>query len=107
MAKTTSPLFPQTERILQDLGERVMLARKKRGLTSKLLAERAGMTAVTLRSLERGSPGVTMGAYAAVLQALKLEDDLNLIAKDDPIGNGLIHAALQTTQKLSIRSKKS
>lgn len=107
MAKTTAPLFPQTQQLLQDLGERLMLARKKRGLTAKLVAERAGMTAVTLRALERGSPGVTIGAYAAVLQALKLEDDLNLIAERDRIGDSLVNAALHGARTLPVKVRKS
>ena len=51
-----------------------------------MLAERAGMTRNTLRSIERGKSGVTLGAYANVLFCLGLENDLRLIGKDDPLG---------------------
>ena len=94
MAKKTAPLLPSTELRLQALGKRLRLARLRRRLTGKQVAERAGMTPVTLRSMERGGSGVTIGAYVAVMQVLGVERDLDLLLKDDPLGRGLQDAAL-------------
>lgn len=85
---------PSLGRKLQVLGEQVRLARQRRSLTMAMVAERAGMTRATLHKIERGDPTVTMGAYANVLFALGLSDDLTLLARDDALGRALQDAAL-------------
>lgn len=94
MAKKTAPLLPSTSELLQQLGERLRLARRRRRLAAKQVAERAGMAPMTLRSLERGGSGVTIGAYLAVMQVLGIEKDLDLLGQADPVGHQLQDARL-------------
>ena len=89
MGKKTSIISPKLKHILTTIGENIKLARLRRNLTSSLLAERAGMTRVTLASIEKGEATVSFGAYANVLFSLGLEQDLLLIAKGDELGNKL------------------
>jgi transcriptional regulator with XRE-family HTH domain len=99
MARTIAPLLPATSRLLRQLGDRLRLARLRRRLTAKQVAERAGMTTMTLRSLERGGAGVTMGAWLAVMQVLGVERDLELVAHADPMGRELQDASLPARGK--------
>ncbi|MBP9823555.1 MAG: helix-turn-helix domain-containing protein [Thermoanaerobaculia bacterium] len=104
MARRTAPVLPSTLERLRQLGSRLMLARKRRRLTAKLVAARAGMSPMTLRSLEMGGAGVTMGAYLAVMQALGVEKDLDLLVQADPLGRELQDSVSKTGRRLSRRS---
>ena len=99
MARTTAPLLPRVQRRLQELGERIRSARRRRGLPAALVAERAGMSLMTLRGIEQGRPGATIGAYTAVLHVLGLDADLDAVAANDPIGRDLQDANLKRRQR--------
>ena len=43
------------------LGAQVAAARRRRGETARALADRAGISPVTLRKVERGDPSVALG----------------------------------------------
>lgn len=98
MARTTHPPPPALARILAALGENIHLARLRRKLPAGLIAERAGISRPTLRAIERGVAGATLGAYASVLYSLGLEKDLMAVAQDDELGRKLQDAALVSPQ---------
>src|SRR5471032_441394 len=94
MAKRVASLLPPLERRLARLGERIREARLRRRLSAKLVAERAGMSLMTLRNVENGGMGGTIGAYAAVLHVLGLDGDLDGVAEKDALGRDLQDAGL-------------
>jgi DNA-binding XRE family transcriptional regulator len=100
MAKKTVTIMPQTEEILAQVGEQIKLARLRRKLTAELVAERAGISRTTLWAVEKGTPSVAIGTYAAVLHALNnMDRDLLCIAKDDELGRKLQDLALPVRKR--------
>lgn len=90
MGKKSVSVLPQTQEILRQMGGQIKLARLRRKLSSELVAERAGISRATLWNVEKGSPSVAVGIYAAVLHALNnMDQDLLLIARDDELGRKL------------------
>lgn len=87
MRKASYNILPSTEEILKTMGEQIKLARLRRNLTVELVAERAGISRASLWNVEKGSPSVAIGIYAAVLHALNnMDKDLLLVARDDVMG---------------------
>ena len=99
-------ISPTLEDVLKTVGENIKLARLRRKITATMLAERAGISRVTLRKVENGESSVTMAIYANVLFCLGLEKDLLRLAGDDPLGRRLQDAELtHTTGRVAKRKK--
>ena len=100
MNRKTTTIMPKTQSILTQMGYQIRLARLRRHLTAELVAERAGISRVTLSNIEKGSPSVAIGSYAAVLHALNgMDKDLLLVAKDDELGRKLQDLELPTRRR--------
>jgi transcriptional regulator with XRE-family HTH domain len=89
MPRTAPTLFPATARQLAALGQRLRVARLRRSYSAQSVAQRAGIARATLYRVEEGDPGVSMATYASVLRVLSLQDDLDLVARDDTLGRKL------------------
>lgn len=99
MANTSPTVLPKLERILEQFGEQVKLARLRRKLSSEQVAERAGISRSTLVKLEKGHVGLSIGHVLNVLSALGLEKDFLQLAKDDELGRKLQDAKLNTKNR--------
>ena len=89
LQKRSAPIFPQNQKVLSLLGENIKLARKRRGYSQTLIAERTGLSRLTVRKIEQGSSTVSIGHYVAVLSVLGLLGDLTKVASDDELGRKL------------------
>lgn len=87
-------LLPKSQKVLEQFGENIKLARLRRRLSAEQVAERAGINRTTLWNIEKGMPTVTIGAYCQVLLVLGLLDDLLKVASDDELGRRLQDADL-------------
>lgn len=100
MGKKAVTVLPGTEKILETMGEQIKLARLRRQLSAELVAERAGISRATLWNVEKGSPSVAIGIYAAVLHALNnMDKDLLLVAKDDAFGKKMQDMNMQVKKR--------
>ncbi len=105
MPKKSIVLLPETLNILKQMGLQIKYARLRRKISAEIVAERAGISRATLCAIEKGSPSVAMGGYAAVLHALNYMDkDLLLVAKDDELGRKLQDLDLHVQKR--VRKKR-
>ena len=103
MTKATSgtKLPRKLEQKMQIVGEQIRLARLRRNLSISQIAERATCSELTVMRVEKGAPTVAIGIYLRILYALQLDDDIMLIAKDDPLGRTLQDLGLKHRERAS------
>ena len=100
MGRKSVVLLSKTEQMLATMGQQIKLARLRRDLSIRLVAERADVSSYTVAKVEKGDPSVAIGIYAAVLHALNGKDeDLLLVAKDDELGRKLQDIGLITKKR--------
>ena len=83
MPRKNINLTPSTMKILEKLGAQIKRARLRRNISVEVIADQAGISETTFYGIEKGASTVSIGAYAAVLAVLELENDLELIALDE------------------------
>lgn len=72
-------LPPKVKRALTKLGADIAIARKRRSLTTSMMAERIGVAKSTYLKIEKGDPSVSMGAFAMAFFALGFDEALSEI----------------------------
>lgn len=68
--KNTLELPLPVTRALRKVGEDISEARRRRRISTELMAQRAGISRGTLAKIEKGDPTSSMGNYASVLFVL-------------------------------------
>jgi transcriptional regulator with XRE-family HTH domain len=101
MGKPRTVLLPAQQRLLNNVGENIRLARLRRDLFAAQVAERAGISRTTLYKVESGDPGTAIGTYLKTHFVLSLENDLLKLAGDDPFGRTLQDLKLVTRERAS------
>lgn len=90
-------IFPQEQRALTALGQRIRLARLRRKLSMAIVATRADISRTTLYAVESGDAACTLGTYYRVFSVLSLRSDFDLLAADDGLGRKLQDLGLEPT----------
>jgi DNA-binding XRE family transcriptional regulator len=95
--------FP-VRRSLGKLGRDLALARRKRHLTTQMMAERLGVAKTTYLRVEKGDPTVSMGIYAMTLFVLGFGDLLADLVDASADTQGLLLDAERVPKR--VRPKK-
>lgn len=100
-------IFPKHLRILESLGADIRVARLRRSLTAEQVAERAGLSRLTVHRIEQGSPSVAIGSYLQVLVILGLEDGLGKAASVDVLGRRLQDLGLSAQKRVTTKKTRT
>jgi transcriptional regulator with XRE-family HTH domain len=87
------------------LGADITTARRLRGISVQLMAERALVGRNTITRLERVDPGVSIGIYATVLFVLGMADRLAVLAALSTDTVGLAQAEARAPKRVRGRQK--
>ncbi|HEV3157096.1 MAG TPA: helix-turn-helix domain-containing protein [Candidatus Baltobacteraceae bacterium] len=90
-------------RAIRKLGLDIHDARRRRRLPAEVVAERAFTSRPTLRRIEAGEHSVSIGIYAAVLQALGLLDGLGQLADPAADETGLAFESERLPKRIRLR----
>ncbi len=96
----TDILPPSVRRALAKLGSDLSLARRKRKLTTLMMAERLGVAKSTYLKLEKGDPTVALGTYAMAFYALGFGDLLGDLLDPRRDEQGLMIDAERVPQRV-------
>lgn len=96
---------PMAKRLLAKLGDNIKMARLRRNLSLRAVAQRAGISVNTVVAIENGEPGVSIGAIANVLHCLSLVEDISKVALDDELGRKLQDLQLEPRKRAPIKTK--
>lgn len=94
MGRSSTVILPKHARVLIEVGENVRLARLRRKLSAQQVADRAGISRLTLQKVEKGETSTAVGNLLQVLVVLGLEKDFLKLAAEDPLGRKLQDAGL-------------
>jgi len=96
------------QKTLRKLGKDISDARRRRRIAMELMSERAGFSRITLSKIEKGNPGVSIGAYASALFVLGMADHLGQVAdaSRDKVGHELEIENLPKRIRERIRNKE-
>ena len=99
-------IMPKTKKILEEMGQNIRMARLRRDLSVNLVCERESISITSLWLVEKGSPRIAIGIYAAVLMALNgLDEDLLKVASDDKLGHTLQDLRITPKKRASKKEK--
>ena len=106
MRSSVTDVLPQSvRRSLVKLGTDISTARRKRQTTTRMMAERLGVSRSTYLRDEKGDPTVSMGAYAMALFVLGFGDPLGDLVDARRDQQGLLLDEQRLPRRVRVKSE--
>jgi DNA-binding XRE family transcriptional regulator len=90
---------------LSKLGADLSVARRKRGLTVNMIAQRVGVARATYLKVEKGDPAVSMAVYAMTLFALGFAEVLGDVADASKDDTGLLLDRARLPRRIRVKKQ--
>lgn len=107
MLTTEQIMMPKAAAALAQFGENLRLARLRRRISASLMAQRAGISRMTLYNVEQGKASVAIGAYVQVMFALGMYEELATLTANDPLGRKLQDLEIAVPKRAPKRIKQT
>ena len=98
-------LPPKLKRSLKKLGADLGLARRKRNLTVRMMAERLAVAKSTYLRAEKGDPKVALGVYAMALFVLGFADAFGDLVDPRRDDQGLLLDAERVPKRVRVKKE--
>ncbi len=96
----------EIEQVILQLGNRIKIARKRRGLTMKEMSSRLFVSRKTLSRLEKGDSGVSIAVFTSALWVLGLHKELEQIALPEKDDVGIFYERKRLPKRVRTPQKK-
>jgi len=103
MGRTKRSLFPNSQRLATELGARLRLARRRRGISIADMAARVMASPPTVSRLEHGDLSVSTAVLVRYLEVLGLASDIERLAERDDAGAAIADERLGRPRRPSSR----
>jgi DNA-binding XRE family transcriptional regulator len=104
MRSSVNDILPmKVRRDLARFGGDIAVARRKRSLTSAMMAERLGVAKSTYLKIEKGDPSVAMASYAMALFVLGFDTALGDLLNPAKDGQGLLLDEARLPKRIRVK----
>ena len=103
LSKNSLP--PEMADVISRLGERIRIARKRRGITMEEMASRMFVNRKTLARLEKGDSGISLAVFVSALWVLGLDKDIRDVALPELDQVGILHERKRLPER--VRASKN
>lgn len=105
MTLKKKPIPISARRSLRKLGDNINVARRRRGISQDDMAQRCRISINTLKKLESGDPGVSIGTFATAMMVLGANEEVGQLLDQSMDEQGLLLDKAALPQRIRKKSR--